>query len=479
MKKSMKVNAVLNLIKQALSILFPLITIPYVSRTLGAENYGKISFSNSVVSYFILIAALGISTYAIREGARVRDDKEKLSKFQNEVFTINVYSMVFSYALLLILLLFASSLKEYRLLMIVQSSAILFSTLGCDWINTIHEDFLYITIRYIIVQILCILSLFLFVKNPQDYIIYAIISVFSSVGANIFNIIYIYRKYGRVRFVKNCNFATHIKPILLLFFNAIAVTVYVNSDSIIFGLFIGNVAVGIYNIAAKLYTVVKQILITVISIALPRFSAYFGREDQSAYFILLNKVFEAQIIILFPCVAGLFMLSKEIILLVAGEAYVAGYVALKILSISLAFAVLASFFCNCVLLPQKKEKVCLIASVISAAVNLLLNFIAIPLFGYNGAASTTLLSECIVFMIYVAESRKLCTIRKPKKTICATAIGCFAICAVCFLCKTMISSNIVIIITSVVLSGLAYLITLIAFRNSIVMDTLNKLRRKI
>ena len=71
-KKSVKLNAILNVIKQMCSVLFPLITIPYVTRVLQADNLGKVNFSTSVISYFLLIAQMGITNYAIREGAKVR-----------------------------------------------------------------------------------------------------------------------------------------------------------------------------------------------------------------------------------------------------------------------------------------------------------------------------------------------------------------------------------------------------------------------
>ena len=79
-KKSMKENAILNALRTLAGIVFPLITYPYISRVLGADNLGKINFANSIVSYFSLLAALGISSYAIREGGAIRDDKNKFKK---------------------------------------------------------------------------------------------------------------------------------------------------------------------------------------------------------------------------------------------------------------------------------------------------------------------------------------------------------------------------------------------------------------
>ena len=89
-KKSISVNAFLNSIRSILNILFPIITFPYVSHVLKVQGIGIYNFSSSIVSYFVLIAGLGIATYAIREGAKLRNNKEEISEFTSEIFTINI-----------------------------------------------------------------------------------------------------------------------------------------------------------------------------------------------------------------------------------------------------------------------------------------------------------------------------------------------------------------------------------------------------
>lgn len=145
--RSLKINTIFNAIKTFSSIIFPLITFPYISRTLLAENVGKVNFGLSIISYFTLIASLGITTYAIRECAAVREDRKKLSQIASQIFSINIITTFFSYLLLVLTLVFYSKLENYKLLITIQSLSILFATLGTDWINSAMEDFKYITIR--------------------------------------------------------------------------------------------------------------------------------------------------------------------------------------------------------------------------------------------------------------------------------------------------------------------------------------------
>lgn len=99
-KKSLALNAFLNSLRSVLNIIFPLITFPYISRKLTVEGIGIYNFSSSIVSYFLMIAALGISGYVIREGAKYRNNKDKIERFSSEVFTINMASTLVAYVLL-------------------------------------------------------------------------------------------------------------------------------------------------------------------------------------------------------------------------------------------------------------------------------------------------------------------------------------------------------------------------------------------
>ena len=189
-KHTLKINMLLNIIKQCCNIIIPLITYPYVSRILGATNYGKYSFADSVINIFMTIACLGIPTYAIREGARLRNDKTKITQFSAEVYTINILSLVVTLFSLVIIVKIVPRFYKDALIIYILSFNIVTSILGRDWLNNIYEDFAYITLRYIFFQIISIVLIFAFVKNSDDYIKYACITLVANSGGYIFNFFY-------------------------------------------------------------------------------------------------------------------------------------------------------------------------------------------------------------------------------------------------------------------------------------------------
>jgi len=150
---SLKKNAALNVFKTLLSLIFPLITFPYVARILLPEGIGKVNFAKAIIEYFVLISTLGIQIYAVREGAKVREDKYQLSKFSKEIFTINVVSTIVAYLLFFIALFYVPKFSEYRALLCIISATILFTTLGMEWLYSAVEDYEYITKRYIVFNI--------------------------------------------------------------------------------------------------------------------------------------------------------------------------------------------------------------------------------------------------------------------------------------------------------------------------------------
>ena len=112
MPASIKKNTFYNIIKTFSSIMFPIITFPYVSRVLKPENIGKVNFGSSIVSYFSIIATLGITAYAVRECSKVKDNREEFGITSSQIFSINLVTTIFSYVLLAVCLAFVPTLSR-------------------------------------------------------------------------------------------------------------------------------------------------------------------------------------------------------------------------------------------------------------------------------------------------------------------------------------------------------------------------------
>ena len=460
-RNSLKVNAVLNIIKQCCAIIFPLITFPYVSRTLGVEAYGKVNFSSSIISYISLLAGLGVSSYAVREGARIRDDKNKFEKFASEVFSINVVSTVIAYVLLAILVLFWKKLEPYRVLIVILSINVLLTTLGTDWINTVYEDFLYLTIRYVLCQSIAVVTTLLFVKKPDDVALYAFFSNLGTIFANILNLFYIRRTLRiNVNFTLKMNVKHHFRPIMLLFGNMISSMIYLYSDTTMLGILASDAAVGYYTVSSKIYSLLKQVINAVSNVLTPRLSHDFENKAKKNMTNNINSVLGALLVVVIPITMGMLCMGREIILLIAGKEYLEAYPALSILSVTLIFSTYACIFVSVIMLAQRKDKEILIASGISAAVNILLNLILIPQYSYNAAAFTTFISECLMLAMGIYYTHHTIKVEIRKYLVLAT-IGGIEVQMICHEIKCIVTNGILALFISIILCGAIYGMTIL------------------
>ena len=479
-EKSLAKNAILNTIRTLMSMIFPLITYPYVTRILQVENLGKVNFSASIVNYFILLAGLGISTYAVREGARLRQDTNKLESFAGEIFTINVMSMLFSYAVFICCVAGIRSLHAYIPLIFIQSIGIIGPTIGVEWVYTIYEDYSYITIRTIIVQVVSMILLFCFVHKRSDYVIYAFILVFSSTAMYIFNYVHS-KKYIKIRIVRTPHIKEHIRPIIVIFAMSVATTIYVNSDTTMLGVMSGDYYVGLYNVATKVYTIIKSLMAACILVSLPRLSNYIALQKIEEFNLKASEILNAFTALLLPTVIGMFMTAKDIIQILAGETYLEATIALKILSISLLFSILAVYFTNVILLPTKKEKQIMYATFASAIVNLLLNIVCISRWNQVGAAITTAIAEAVVMIwqivVYMRAESKI-GIQIEVKNILASLVGCGCIAIICAIISGINIPFYIGFICKIGLSVLSYIAVLIAFRHTLFMNGLKIIYKK-
>lgn len=481
-KRSLGLNAFFNGLKSTLNLLFPLITFPYVSRVLGVKGIGIYNYSNSIVSYFLLIAALGISTYAIREGAKYRDNNEKIGKFASEVFTINLWATLVAYILLFICLIIFTNLHDYISCILIFSIQIFFTTLGTEWIYSIYEDYSYITIRSIIFQIISLVLLFVFVRNKNDYLIYAAITVLSSVGSNIFNFFHA-KSFVKIKFTWNVSWHRHLIPILIIFASNVAIMIYVNSDITILGIMKNTYVVGLYSVAAKVYTIVKNLLSSLLIVTVPRLAMLMGKRKMNEYNRVLTNVTNTIVLFTLPAMTGLFMLSKSVILIISGRSFLAATSALQILCFALVFSLFSWVISDCVLIPAKREKLVLIGTIISAIINIVLNIVFIPLWNEKAAAMSTVIAEgtMMIFNLYFARDiiKNVISSKEFKENLISSILGCVGIILICWMTDIGWHNWIPKIIFSVILSVGIYTSILVFFKNTTILSVMNKLKSKV
>lgn len=403
---SIKYNFFMNFILSASQFIFPLITFPYISRVLLAEGSGKISFVASVANYFLMVASLGIPTYGIRACAQVRDDRTILSKTAQEILFINLLTTLFVTVTYLICVYTIPRFREDKILFLINGINIVLNMLGMNWLFQALEQYDYITLRSLIFKIVSVFLMFSFVHEKKHYLIYGGITVFAAVGSNLLNFLHAHN-YIDFNFVGHYNLKQHMKPILVLFAQSLAVSIYTNLDTVMLGFMKEDVDVGYYNAAVKIKTILLSLVSSLGSVLLPRMS-YYAKENMKEKFIYTMEMsLNFTMLISFPLVVYFSAFSTECIQFLAGDGYARAVIAMQIITIAVIPNGLTGILGVQVLTAIEKEKNVLYSVIVGAILDFALNFIFIPLYGAAGAAMATTIAEFAVLVVQFLYTKEL------------------------------------------------------------------------
>ena len=475
---SIQKNFIINGIKIFFNLLFPIITFPYISRILGPIGIGKITFSTSIINYFLLFTNLGIPLYGIREIARVREDKIKLSKSFSEILFLNLITTIIGMFIFLIFLKFNLLGNDIKLFQIM-SLNIVFTFIGVEWYFQGIEDYTYITKRSILFKAISIILMFIFVKKEKDIIIYAGILVLALVGSNILNFLKA-RKEVIISF-KKLNIIKHLKSIFTIFSMNIAISIYTNLDSVMLGYRSSEYALGIYSASTKIIHLVLGIVTSLGAVLLPRISNYIANNQDNELKKILENTFTFLLAISIPCVIGISLTSNEIIEIFSGNQFIEAVKTMKILSLIIVFIAFSNFLGIQILYPQGEEKKVLYSVITGAIINFSLNWILIPKYAQDGAAIATVIAEGFVlltqiFLGYRYLNFKIFTLENLKFILVSIFMGLGLI----IMDNFFIDRSVIIsLLLKIIIGILVYIFGLIILKEKFVVEYTNKFIMKI
>lgn len=403
---SVQFNFIMNAILTVSSFVFPMITFPYASRVLLVENYGKVTFATSVLTYFAMFAALGIPNYGIRACARVRDDKVKLSRTAQELMIINLITSAITYVAFFVSLIFVKRFQQDSTLLIINSVSILLNTLGVTWLYSALEQYSYITVRNIVCKIISIILMFIFVHNPSDYVIYGAIAMVASGGSNLLNFLNL-RKCIILKPLGNYHFKQHLKPIFIFFATSVAISVYTNLDTVMLGFMTDDIQTGLYGASVKVKNLLTGVVSSLGNVLLPRLSLYVSNQESDKFYETLSKVLNFLLLISLPLTIYFVFYSRTSILLFSGVEYEGATLPMQLLMPTVFLIAISGLTGNQMLVPLGRERVVMTSVICGALVDFGLNWIFIPKWGAAGAAAATLVTEFVVLAIQLFFLRTL------------------------------------------------------------------------
>lgn len=475
---SVKLNFLMNAILTISAFIFPLITFLYVSRILLPEGTGKVSFATSVVTYFALFAQLGIPTYGIRACAKVRDNKEKLTRTVQEIFIINIVMSLITYIVFFLVLNIVPRMQADKTLFVITSSTILFNAIGMDWLYKGLEKYTYITIRSIIFKFIALLAMFMFVHQKSDYIVYGGISIFAGSASNICNLLNV-KKYIQIKPIGKYNIKQHMRPILIFFAMSCATTIYTNLDTVMLGFMKTDMDVGYYNAAVKIKNILLGIVTSLGTVLLPRASYYIENDYMEEFRRITQKAIKFVFLISIPLTVYFILYAKEGILFLSGNAYSKAILPMQVIMPTLIFIGLTNIMGIQILVPLGREKIVLYSEIAGAIVDLFINILLIPRMAATGAAIGTLIAELAVWIVQFVALRYDIIEAYKKVKYFAIILGIIIASMLSIWIKLFrLGSFITLVLTAIVFFG-TYGVTLIIAKEPLVNEIVEQILKKI
>lgn len=474
-KQSVKKNYIYNVIYQMLVIILPVITTPYLSRILGAENIGIYSYTLSITTYFILFGSLGVAMYGQREIAYVQSDTNKRSKIFWEIIIIRCITLFISLFIFYIFFCTKGQFNYYYKILLLE---IIANMIDISWFFQGLEEFKKTVMRNTAVKIISVLCIFIFIKSQSDLYMYFIIYVLSTFLGNISLWIYL-PKYIKKCNLKELKIIRHIKATIALFIPQIAVQVYTLLDKTMLGVLCNDMtSVGFYEQSQKIIKTALVLVTALGTVVAPRIASIISKGNKEEVNKYLEKSYHFVWMIGTPLTFGLIATAKTLVPWFLGEEFIPAIEIIMIGSVLIMAIGLNNVSGMQYLIPVKKQNLFTKSVIIAACINFMLNYILIPIYGAIGAITASVFAEIVIIFIQAFDIRKDINIKIIYKNSMNYIIGSIIMFLPIYVMGIYMKENVLSTIIQIISGILIYSIYLLIIKDSIIYECKDRIIKK-
>lgn len=419
---SVKRNFLYSSILTSANYVFPILTYPYVSRVLGVSNIGICNFIDGIINYFVMFSMMGIGTLGIREVAINKNDPNKLRTVFSSLLTLNAITTIIGIFGLIIATVTVPKLHENSQLMFFGAFKLIFNLFLIEWFYKGLEDFRYVTMRTIIVKCFYVASVFIFVRQADDYPAYYLLTILMVVINAIINIIHS-RRFVSFS-IRGIEINKYLKSFFILGLYLLLTSMYVSFNVIYLGFVGDDTQVGYYTTATKLYTILIAFFTAFTGVMLPRMSSLIDEGRIDEFKDKLTQSINILMSFSIPAIIFMILLAPQIVLLISGTGYEGAVMPMRII-IPLMFIIgYEQILIVQTLMPLKKDKTVFLNSLIGAIMAICLNIILVRQYYAVGSAIVWLFCEIILLILSLVEVKRAINLSFPT-TSCLKIIFSF------------------------------------------------------
>lgn len=399
MAKSIAKNSLYNFILKFFRLIVPVLVSSYVVETLDQELYAEYLSASTWLDFALIFGVFGVTAYGIREGARVRDDKEKAKKLFSSLFGINLVTngiVLIAYTCIVLFSMHSMT----RAIYLVLGLKVFANIFLVEWLNEAMENYRFITIKTIVVRIIYAVMIFALIHEPDDVIRYCAIIIVTDLLNNLASFFYI-KKRIPISF-RDIEVSRHIGPLISMLVISNVNILYTQLDKMLLDQTVGSLSVAMYRIPQDITNMISNLLSSVVMVAVPRLAYYHGDNQEAEYRKLLDQSYHSFMLLVFPACMGFACLAPEVMHIYTNStAYDAAIPVLTIFAIRTAESSVYTVCANQIFFVYNQEKYLVRMLLLCGLMNAGFDFalIAGGIFNPVTAIITTLLSEIVLMMI--------------------------------------------------------------------------------
>lgn len=475
MKNILLLNFIMRMLRILIGGVFTFFLLKFSTNIFSPVEIGEIDYANTIILYISSIASLGINNYGIRETALVSNNKERLSYSTIELLLIIFITTLIGYVVLFMMIYWFGFFSNIKTLLLIMSINILLMNLGINWFYIGIEEQTFITVRFVIVRFVVAILLLLLVHDEDDFIIYVILYTSIEGGMGILNMLFLPKRINFGVNFRKLNLRKHIRPLLTIFVGSISIIIYNQINVIMLSSYYPD-RVAFFSIPNQVIYFIVVLVTLLVPVLMPKVVQAINQRDYDV--VDKYSVLSLQYILFFalPIICYIMAMSKEITLMLSSESFLEAQEPFRYFSLTILLVAVNNFFGLQILYSYNKEKIYSLVIFIALLINIILNFLFIPIYRENGVVISAIFSELLkALLLYFYCRRFIASVNLFSFRFFKYFIASLIMLVPIYRMSTLDLTYTMSISLSFFIGGLSYLLTLYLLKEELVLLCVKKI----